>query len=153
MYLLRTIREVFAFNVKELRGSRSQEDVADATGIPWSTYQTYEYGTIPQKHSHLEALAKFHGVPETRFFLDPDLTKPSTNQVIEAVTQSLLKTENTQKTPIKQPEIEELVSILSTLNQPELTAQLIRIANDTRNLRSGLDSDHNKKDGKKFFSK
>jgi transcriptional regulator with XRE-family HTH domain len=72
---LQSIEEVFAYNLKKLRGKSRQEDTADAIGIPFRTYQDMESGTIPVKKRDevLRALSTYYRVPVTQFFLDPDL--------------------------------------------------------------------------------
>lgn len=130
MYPLKTIREVFAYNLRELRGDRTQAEISESADIPFRTYQDMEGGTLPvKKWDHIASLSKLHNVSETRFFLDPDLTKPNTNQIIEAVTSALSGKTTIQKTVVKQPEITALISILSTLDDPELALDIVNSAN------------------------
>lgn len=75
MEALETINKVFAHNLRELRGSRTQSDVAEQIDMPLRTYQHLEAGKIPKTRKYLAALAEFHDVSEPRLFLDPDLIK------------------------------------------------------------------------------
>lgn len=70
---MESIEAVFAFNVRHFRGTRTQAQVSEGADIPMRTYQSMEDGVIPKKLDNLLALARFHGVSVTRFFLDPDL--------------------------------------------------------------------------------
>lgn len=82
---MRTIREVFAENLREIRGNRTQAYMAEAVGISLSTYQKMELGNVPQAHN-LEVLANGLGVPETRLFFDSDLvTQPTPEQALEVL--------------------------------------------------------------------
>jgi transcriptional regulator with XRE-family HTH domain len=71
--VLKTIEEVLSHNLREFRGDRNQQDVADACGIPFRTYQDLESGVIPRKRIYLISLAKYYNVTVTRFFQDPEL--------------------------------------------------------------------------------
>lgn len=60
-------------NLRKLRGTRTQAEVAEMAGIPLRSYQNVEInGAIPQG-PNLTAIAKALGVPETRLFLDDSL--------------------------------------------------------------------------------
>jgi hypothetical protein len=73
MQLLNKIREIFKGNLVHFRAGRPLKLVAAECGIPYRTYQNMEgLGVIPQDET-LDKLAKYHRVPETRFFLDPAL--------------------------------------------------------------------------------
>ena len=90
MEVLKTIKEVFSYNLRRLRGKRTQEEISAAAGIPYRTYQDMESGVIPrEKWVHLERLARFHAVPETALFLDPDLTRPTGEQLKSLLREAL----------------------------------------------------------------
>jgi transcriptional regulator with XRE-family HTH domain len=91
MEMLKTIEEVLKYNLRSLRGNRSQQEVSDAVGIPFRTYQGLESGVIPKKRHYLTALAQHYGVSETRFFLDPDLTRPTVEQAFEVLREAIKK--------------------------------------------------------------
>jgi len=73
MELLETINKVFAYNLRRLRGERTQSEISEAADIPFRTYQRLEAGAIPKTREHLRAIARVHGCTETALFLDPDL--------------------------------------------------------------------------------
>lgn len=91
IYVLETIDKVLAYNVRKLRGKRSQAEVAEAAGLPLRTYQRYENGVLPRRRRHLVALAKAFGVSETVLFIDPDLTRPTPQQAIDVLTELVKK--------------------------------------------------------------
>lgn len=74
--MLKTIQEVIEFNLRRLRGKRTQSEVAEAAGIPLRTYQDAEGGHIPRP-STITALSQAFKVSETELFLDPDLKRCS----------------------------------------------------------------------------
>lgn len=77
---MRTLREVFRYNLKKLRRDAGLEqlDFAAQLGIPYSTYQKMESskGSIPQKATIRQIVEALHLSSETVLFLDPDLIKP-----------------------------------------------------------------------------
>lgn len=71
---MKTIEEVFIFNLRRLRGSRTQAEIAESAGIPLRSYQRAEYGDIPQGPNR-QAIARAFGLDsETALFIDPELT-------------------------------------------------------------------------------
>lgn len=46
-----------------------------------------ESGHIPKTRQYLAKLSELYGVPETRFFLDPDLIRPSPQQALEVLSE------------------------------------------------------------------
>lgn len=86
--MLNTIREVFAHNLRTLRGSRQLKEVAGAAGIPYRTYQNMENGVIPQEAT-LQKIALVLGVPQTSLFLDPDLSSPTAEQIADVLSAAL----------------------------------------------------------------
>lgn len=73
---MRTLEEVFRANLKRLRGSRSQDAIAETAKIPKRTYQHAEAGAIPQGPTR-QAIAAAFGVPEASLFLDETLIPQS----------------------------------------------------------------------------
>lgn len=86
--MLNTIREVFAHNLKSLRGKRQLKEVAAAAGIPYRTYQNMENGVIPQEET-LRKIALVLGVSETALFIDPDLSTPTAEQIADVLSTAL----------------------------------------------------------------
>jgi transcriptional regulator with XRE-family HTH domain len=76
---VKTIREVFADNLRELRGKMTQEEFSAKVGISLSTYQKMERGNVPQAEN-LRILAKTLKVPESRLFYDRTLAPKSTRE-------------------------------------------------------------------------
>lgn len=72
---------MFACNLKQLRGRRTQADIAEAANIPLRSYQHAESGIIPQQPNR-EAIAKAFGVPTNALFID---SKLSTGPVVREV--------------------------------------------------------------------
>lgn len=68
-----SIRKVFAYRLRELRGAMTQDEFSEKLGISKSGYQKMEAGSVPQKDT-LKQLARKLGLPsETPLFQDPDL--------------------------------------------------------------------------------
>lgn len=63
MFVLKTIRDAFSFNLKLLRGSRTQAEMAEFLSIPLRTYQKIETGTLPTGAT-MEAVTQKLGVDE-----------------------------------------------------------------------------------------
>ena len=73
--MLGTYREVFAQNLRRLRGKRTQHEAAEFCGIPFVSYQRAENGDIP-RDPNLSAIAKAYGLPEAHLFVDPSEFAP-----------------------------------------------------------------------------
>lgn len=88
MEVLETIEKVFGHNMTKYRDSLgiSQDDMAHRLGIPESTYKRWEQGRAMPDSKHRQNLRKA-GVPITILFLDPDLTKPSDEQILARITE------------------------------------------------------------------
>lgn len=76
---MKTIREVFADNLRELRGKMTQEEFSAKAGISLSTYQKMERGNVPQAEN-LRTLAETLKVPESRLFYDRSLAPKATRE-------------------------------------------------------------------------
>lgn len=85
-----TIKEILKFNLRSLRKGMSMADLAEASGLPYRTYQSIEDGSRWPRVENLDAIAKALGVPPARLFQDPAL-KPTTAEAI-AVIQAALST-------------------------------------------------------------
>lgn len=83
---LKTIKQVFASNLRLFRGKRTVEEIAEAADIPYRTYQEMETGRM-SRPKNIAAVAKALGVPETRLFLDPDLldVRPTVQTALKVV--------------------------------------------------------------------
>jgi transcriptional regulator with XRE-family HTH domain len=64
------IRDILTENLRDLRESRgwTQQQAADAAGVPVETYRTVEYGKNFPREALIEALAKGYGVDESVLF-------------------------------------------------------------------------------------
>lgn len=72
---MRTIKEALAFNIKRLRGNRTQEQMAEFLGVNVRTYQRLEKGTRPQGATMARVLAKLK-VPEVTLVQLPGVGAP-----------------------------------------------------------------------------
>lgn len=72
---MKTIQELLSFNLRSLRGDRTQEQIAEAAGIPFRTYQDCERGIKLPQQPTLESLAKLYGVSQLAFFQDVNAGK------------------------------------------------------------------------------
>lgn len=84
-----SIRKVFSYRLKELRGDLTQEAFSEKIGFKLRTYQSFEAGVVPQKETLAELVKKLGLRSETELFLDPDLTQPSQAQALEVITKAL----------------------------------------------------------------
>jgi transcriptional regulator with XRE-family HTH domain len=89
MEVLETLEQVFAYNLRILRGGLTQADMAERLGVPLRTYQKFEAASVIPQAETRRSLASKLGVPETRLFLDPDLTKPTKEQAFQVLKEAL----------------------------------------------------------------
>lgn len=82
------MKEVFAANLRKLRGNRTQAELAELANIPFRTYQNLEGGTYWPEYKNVRAIAAALGVPETRLFKDPDL-EASPEEALEVLRKRL----------------------------------------------------------------
>jgi transcriptional regulator with XRE-family HTH domain len=75
---LRTIKEVFASNLKELRKKKelTQEQLASLLSIHHSAYSRWETGKVIPQEDAISQLAKALNIPESRLFLDTTIISP-----------------------------------------------------------------------------
>lgn len=66
---MKAIREIFSENLKNFRGERTQEDIAEKAEMPLRTYQTCEQGRIPHPETMSKMAAAF-GKTEAELFVD-----------------------------------------------------------------------------------
>jgi transcriptional regulator with XRE-family HTH domain len=86
MEVLETINKVFALNLRNLRGDRNQEEIAELAKVPTRTYQRYEAGVLPKRRQITARLARALKVPESRLFLDPDaMPKVTPAQAVDVI--------------------------------------------------------------------
>jgi transcriptional regulator with XRE-family HTH domain len=88
MYVLKTIEEVISYRMREIRGNRNQDEMAEFLQIPFRTYQAIEAGGIPRAATR-RAIAKRLSISETTLFLDPDLTTASPGQALDIIRDAL----------------------------------------------------------------
>jgi transcriptional regulator with XRE-family HTH domain len=72
---LNTIREAFAFNLRLLRGNKTQAEMAEFLSLPLSTYQKLESGQVPQRGT-MEAITQKLGVSEVSLVQLPGEAPP-----------------------------------------------------------------------------
>lgn len=103
-----SIRKVFAFRLKELRGAATQEAFAERLGIALRSYQKLEAGNVPQRKT-LQTLVRALGLKsETALFVDPDIeitkpvpAEPTPRQALEALAGFLDQSELKPKSPLR----------------------------------------------------
>jgi transcriptional regulator with XRE-family HTH domain len=71
-----SIREVFSWRLKRLRGDKTQEEFSARLGIPLRSYQNMEAGNVPQHKSLYRLVEKLALKSETELFQDPDRENP-----------------------------------------------------------------------------
>jgi transcriptional regulator with XRE-family HTH domain len=86
---LRTIKEVLGFNIRRLRGNRTQEEMAEFLGLNLRTYQRLEKGTRPQKATMGRVLARL-SIPESALFQTvgtgaPEAPSPTAEHLLAAL--------------------------------------------------------------------
>lgn len=118
--LLETTREIFSFNLKRLRGDRTQRDIAEAVDVSLASYQRMESGVIPRTPGIFPALAKAFSTPERELFRDPDM-KPTPEQALQVLADALgIKT---PKPEVALPK-REIIRRLSALDESKFQALL-----------------------------
>jgi transcriptional regulator with XRE-family HTH domain len=87
---LKTIKEVFAENLRRLRGDRTQAALSEAADIPLRTLQKWEAGRLPRDEGQLQALATALGVAETALFIDASASaEPTPQEALEVLSRAL----------------------------------------------------------------
>ena len=61
--------------LRELRGTRTIQEVSDATGIPWSTICMYELGQRLPGDDNKIILANYYNVTVGELFFEMDIAK------------------------------------------------------------------------------
>lgn len=61
--------------LKMLRGNKTIQEVADATGIDTSTIGMYEIGQRIPRDNNKIILAEYYGTTVQKLFFEPDITK------------------------------------------------------------------------------
>lgn len=62
-------------NLRKLRGSRTIQEVSDATGLGWSTICSYELGKrIPEDRNKV-ILARYYNLTVQELFFDEDIAE------------------------------------------------------------------------------
>lgn len=69
---MRTIREVWEKNLKDLIGEKPLKEISAGSKVPYRSLQNMLNGTIAYG-LNLKRLAEYFGVPETTLFFDSDL--------------------------------------------------------------------------------
>lgn len=82
---LGTLEEVFAHNLRTLRGALTQAEMAERAGVPLRSYQKMESAEVVPHADTRKMLASNLGVSEPSPFLDPDLTEPTPEQALEVL--------------------------------------------------------------------
>lgn len=135
-----TIEEIFAQNLKQLRGNLTQAQVAEKANIPLRSLQRLEQGQLPHR-DNLVALARAFNVPESRLFFDESLAaKPGLAESLETISNALQV--KLPKLPEETETLNSILSLLSTLNEDQrrsLCAQLRRVAETYQRTVLGLD--------------
>lgn len=135
--MLKTIQEVFAFNLKRLRGERTQQKMAEVCGVAYPSYQRMEAGDIPQR-PNLEKLAKGFGVPETALFKDPDLARPTPEEALLVLAEAIRGRQVSEK-------LQPIITDLDAIGDDE--EKLRTIAGFIRRIRTSKPLDASKKKG------
>jgi transcriptional regulator with XRE-family HTH domain len=72
---VRTVNSVeIGQELRRLRGSRTIQEVADATGLGWSTICMYELGKRRPDDENKVTLAKYYGVSVQQLFYPDTIT-------------------------------------------------------------------------------
>lgn len=147
---MKTIGEVWSFNLKRLRGNRRQIDVAEASHMSLRAYQRMEKaGALPKSPGSITDVARALGVPETALFADPDMQggsvvrQPTPAEALEIVA-SALRASDKPKTAELSTEDAALLDAVHRIQSDQLKRLLRPIflaANPIKN------SDKNKKTG------
>jgi transcriptional regulator with XRE-family HTH domain len=87
MIELKTFEDVFGYRLRELRGKLTQKQLADILDTDPQTVQRWESGKLIPQASTRAYIAEKLKVAETSLFLDPDLTKPSDEQILAKITE------------------------------------------------------------------
>lgn len=91
---MENIKKVFAYNLRKIRGERSQDLFSELIRVPKPTYVRWEAekGKLPQEKNMrrlFEAMEKWK-IPINTLFLDPDLAAPvSEKEALEAENRQL----------------------------------------------------------------
>lgn len=110
MYLVKNIEEVISLRMRELRGKRTQAEMAEILNIPFRTYQTIESGSIPRSETR-KTISETLNISETYLFLDPDLTSPTTDQALDVLEKALNSRE--KPTELLTPDLARALKLLS----------------------------------------
>ncbi len=114
MEVLKTINEVWAFNLRRFRAKRTQSDIAEAVGMSLRGYQHLETGALPKSQGTTAIIAKVLGVSESRLFADPDeVPKPSAKEALKIVEDALKASE-------LRPAIRRLLDAAASLNDSDV---------------------------------
>lgn len=85
MEVLKTIDEVFAYNLRRLRADRTQSSIAEAAKLSLRSYQALEAGAIPKRRLTRSRLAAALGAEtETVLFQDPELSTSAPTAIPQA---------------------------------------------------------------------
>lgn len=86
MDVLANIKEVFANNLRTLRGERTQAAMAEQLGIPFPSYKNLESGQFMPSHANVAIIAERLRIDEARLFADPAaISRPTRQQALDAV--------------------------------------------------------------------
>lgn len=92
---MKTIEEILAFNLTELRkaaGFKSRQAFAEASGLPFPTYRDIEEGRSWPERKNIAAIARTLDVPETRLFADPEyIPTPTNKDILDAISVALME--------------------------------------------------------------
>lgn len=71
--MVKTIGEVWALNLRNLRGKKTQAAVAEAADVSLRAYSDMEAGHLPKSQTTIAAIAKALSCTESVLFQDPDI--------------------------------------------------------------------------------
>lgn len=90
-----SLRKVFAYRLKELRGDETQAQFAERLDLSLRTYQELESGNIPQRKTIAKIVERLNLASETALFLDPDLIekapRPSPEEALDVLAELIRK--------------------------------------------------------------
>lgn len=121
---LKSIRKIFAIQLRGLRGSETQSEFSERLGIPLRTLQNLEKGAIPQEKI-LAQICEKTGISEGRLFLDSDLIPPTAQDLLKMVESRdarISELEAGHGSPTRQ----SIITALAALDESQLT-EVIRV--------------------------